>query len=1326
MDVPYYQHTERPSHTDQLGNQVSGASLCSGVQILGNNFSAGGNNVINFNVGPNHDDIERRKCLQALFVSDPTDDREKYVSFKGQPFPQPFGWIMKSETYRSWANHGTGSNLLWLSGEAGMGKTMLTIFLSQVLEQQTAENSLVLYYFCEGRDPKRNVPVNILRGLIYTLVKKRPKLMKHLLPDFEVQADALFTPDAIEPLWRIFTDMIKDPIAGPIYCIIDALDECAPASLRHLEHLLHKFKDYFRNNAQLQGLSGDIAEQMSSLEVSPSLGPPQSDGSTTSPLFKVAIISRESPPCLPRLLSECKQLRLLKQKAAAKPQHVPTTGTDQKPQFHPNQSSEPLYELDSGAPPDLHQSVVPSDPIELDAQDQAVSIYIEEKTKQLAKSSGQTEQMRRTMSKRLRESGDGTFLWVNMAISQLKKNATKGSELAATNLPNGTGDMYCLELHQLPKEYDHIAIFILRWVAVAFRPLKLVELVAVWRFITDQDERSTTKSIHEVVAVCSSFLDLDKDQDIKLAHQTAKDILTDKNSPILAHDRLRRFYFDEEAVHGEIAQMCISYLESSCLMKTAVKVVSAGIDQWSEEKIEADHDILEDYPFLQYAILNWTTHMNKGKQGSVNMASLFFQPNSTLRKHWFESVWSALMLRSMSLVPYGQSLLHIIAFFDLIELAQYLSTQPHFKERIEVRNSEFFTPVFVAAARGSTQVMIFLLDYGANRTLEGDELLCYASRRGQVNSVQELIKYGWDVNVTQNNGDVFDWLSRTALRNSKLLHNLVSKTIDHEERDYHDLLREIDSGEHHSPLHLALGCGHEVTAGFLLYKGADVRFATNKKWEASHFAAWAGDENLIDLVQRYGGNPYAITQDGLTPLHCCALRGRTACAVHLLKLGLEVNAKTNNGRTPLHLAARNGHEEMVRVLIKHGANIEEKSKKGFTALHLASEGGRDDVVRALLENGADRNALTNAKETAFKLAKGGASSTTATLLQNPFEATPGAQVPLHGGGHTPALFYPATGSNENQDQQQESSNNSLLQPMKALRKLTSSVSTDMLRQTFSAVGFQQQLRQVSSTLGLREIEDSVSSTDLQQNPLLGSDLPTVGPNDGTFSPVHSPPTVNTSVSFGSSPGWMGNEAISPTSPTYVPGQDTSTVPYYGQMVPPTTQMEPRYFQEPPGLQATAPAPMFEPSPYALAGNARHNSTGQIVSCNTFSPRYRTESAPVSTSGPVPVPEEAMRSQMNQPILFPYSPPESPPQLAFTSFPNECDYGGTDYTAASAPSAIYGSPNPASVQPYYVSPTDSQTRPSQDVSTSPFTINVSENGQQAWPTGYFPAPPPQYP
>ncbi|MCJ1270547.1 hypothetical protein MMC22_010444 [Lobaria immixta] len=140
---------------------------------------------------------EAEACLRALFLTDPMDDREQLIQAKGSRVDDTCDWIKSNELYHSWLH--SHSQLLWISGGPGKGKTMLSIFLAEELER-TAKNSqdkLFLQYFCDKRT--RN--------------------------------ESLFAGSSFETLWKIFENMVHDPALGTTYCVLDGLDECDEASL---------------------------------------------------------------------------------------------------------------------------------------------------------------------------------------------------------------------------------------------------------------------------------------------------------------------------------------------------------------------------------------------------------------------------------------------------------------------------------------------------------------------------------------------------------------------------------------------------------------------------------------------------------------------------------------------------------------------------------------------------------------------------------------------------------------------------------------------------------------------------------------------------------------------------------------------------------------------------------------------------------------------------------------------------------------------------------------------------------------------------------------
>ncbi|KAH7069998.1 NACHT and ankyrin domain protein [Paraphoma chrysanthemicola] len=173
-------------------------------------------------------------CRHELFVSDPYTDRETLINLKGTRVDGTCLWITKHEKYLAWLRDHT--HLLWISGGPGKGKTMISIFLSQELEnveKQSIPHELI-FFFCSQGDTKRNTALGILRSLIYQILSKSPQLVKHAEEYFATPERTAQTLSSLDSLWIIFTRSIDDPEFPPTRCVIDGLDECDKETRRQL------------------------------------------------------------------------------------------------------------------------------------------------------------------------------------------------------------------------------------------------------------------------------------------------------------------------------------------------------------------------------------------------------------------------------------------------------------------------------------------------------------------------------------------------------------------------------------------------------------------------------------------------------------------------------------------------------------------------------------------------------------------------------------------------------------------------------------------------------------------------------------------------------------------------------------------------------------------------------------------------------------------------------------------------------------------------------------------------------------------------------------
>lgn len=186
------------------------------VQV-GNNY----NTTHNYNKESDQDDT--RKLLEALHSTDPRHDKRNIEQTNNHLLREAYVWILENPEFLSWRNKNHDSQLLWIRGDPGKGKTMLLCGIIDELRPSTRlknpESHISLsYFFCQATNSALNNATAVIRGLIYLLVVQQPCLLSHLRSNIHWDSRV-----AIEDLFR---KIVADPVLEEAYLIVDALDEC--------------------------------------------------------------------------------------------------------------------------------------------------------------------------------------------------------------------------------------------------------------------------------------------------------------------------------------------------------------------------------------------------------------------------------------------------------------------------------------------------------------------------------------------------------------------------------------------------------------------------------------------------------------------------------------------------------------------------------------------------------------------------------------------------------------------------------------------------------------------------------------------------------------------------------------------------------------------------------------------------------------------------------------------------------------------------------------------------------------------------------------------
>ncbi|KAM5345805.1 hypothetical protein ACJ41O_011666 [Fusarium nematophilum] len=225
-------------------------STTPGIRVTSGNIHAEHSTLV-FGVNQIGSDINKeqkiaQQCKDSLFIAEPSQVRSELVDSKGDLTAGTCKWILEDRAYQSWLQS-SETQLLWISGGPGRGKTMLSIFLTRKLESMVHDPPRsLLYIFCGEK--LHNTEVAILSSLIWQMVERFPCLLQRALAKLRTREgnEQARTPSRVD-LWDIFKDMTRDPNLGPVLCLIDGLDECHKDSTRWL---LDKLRLIFDKESQ--------------------------------------------------------------------------------------------------------------------------------------------------------------------------------------------------------------------------------------------------------------------------------------------------------------------------------------------------------------------------------------------------------------------------------------------------------------------------------------------------------------------------------------------------------------------------------------------------------------------------------------------------------------------------------------------------------------------------------------------------------------------------------------------------------------------------------------------------------------------------------------------------------------------------------------------------------------------------------------------------------------------------------------------------------------------------------------------------------------------
>ncbi|RAR08289.1 b-cell lymphoma 3-encoded protein [Stemphylium lycopersici] len=189
--------------------------------------------------------------------------------------------------------------------------------------------------------------------------------------------------------------------------------------------------------------------------------------------------------------------------------------------------------------------------------------------------------------------------------------------------------------------------------------------------------------------------------------------------------------------------------------------------------------------------------------------------------------------------------------------------------------------------------------------VNGRTALFWAAWRGDCMSVSILLKYGADVNKTDNQA----W----------------------------------------TPLAKACRAGHLGVVQCLLDAKASLTMATSQGFQPIHLATdnKLDGESIVKELLRRGADPNARSSSHCTPLHNAANRGSVETIQCLLANGSDINALDSDGDTPIMTSLLCWNEATFKHLATSGARLDVARRNGHTAVHIATWGASTEIWELL-------------------------------------------------------------------------------------------------------------------------------------------------------------------------------------------------------------------------------------------------------------------------------------------------------------------------------------------------------------------------------------------
>jgi hypothetical protein len=351
-----------------------------------------------------------------------------------------------------------------------------------------------------------------------------------------------------------------------------------------------------------------------------------------------------------------------------------------------------------------------------------IELFVSAQVTGLSSIEGFNGEFRASVKTVLRARAEGTFLWVGFAMYELlKKKTCTEIQKALEGLPPGLPQIYTRMLQRILDEEKTTSCAILRWMTMAQRPLKLLELAAAITIKARHPLIRIEQAVRDAVSYCEPLLQI-QHEEVQFVHQSAQDYIS-QNDPS-ADAPPWPFRITPKEAHSEIAKTCLD-----CITKSGFKCGPLILDARNERFPSHESDL------LAYAVFHSPKHAQRCSTLDAELLrnlENFFEMTYAVRRNW----WEAYRSKNCRHLPTILPLLHMLCYFEFEPLVQRILDCNRWGlrplKRVDSRDNDGNTALLLVAYEGKEAMVQLLVDKGADieaRNKDGETALHVAAWR---------------------------------------------------------------------------------------------------------------------------------------------------------------------------------------------------------------------------------------------------------------------------------------------------------------------------------------------------------------------------------------------------------------------------------------------------------------------------------------------------------------------------------------------------------------------------------------------------------------------